>query len=183
MEKQDTIAKTMATLMATSPAIAIYPTYKALNDAVGVVHGLPNGKVQALAGLKAWAWTADATTGTWRKATDDEVQARVDKAATKCHGVRGSKVMSEADRAALDTQVTALEAVNNPALLPLLNGLKAQQVGDDAAKKGSLKERLQAAVGKLGMGEAVAYLEGIIAEEVVAEEVVAEDIPFDVATA
>ena len=159
MTKQETIAATMATLMASGPAVATYPTYKALNDAVGAVHGLTEGKCQALAGEKAWAWTPDTVSGAWRKATDVEFANRKAKAATKAHGTRKSKVMTDEDRAALDAQVTALETVNNPALAKLLADSKAQQAADDQARKGSLKDRLQAAIDKMGLEWVVTALE------------------------
>lgn len=165
MEKQETIAGTMASLMASGPAVAEYPSYKSLNDAVGKVHGHPAGKVQALAGEKAWAWTPDTITGVWRKATEEEINARRDKAASKNHGGPRSKVLSEEDRTALDAQVEALTAVNNPALLPLLNGLKAKQADDDSARKGSLKDRLAACVDKLGLEACVNCLEAAAAAE------------------
>ena len=159
IEKKETIAATMATLMASGPSTTTYSTYKALNDAVGAVHGYLAGKVQALAGEKAWAWAKDTATGKWRKATDAEIQACRDNAATKNHGTRTSKVLGDADRAALDAQVTALEAVNNPALAPLLADLRGKVIADDTARKGSLKDRLQAAVDKLGLDKAVEVLE------------------------
>lgn len=159
MEKQDTIADTMRTLMATSPSVKDYPTYKSLNDYVGSIHGLEKGKCQALAGEKAWKWFADTELGVWRESTPEEFADRQEKAAGKNHGTRASKVLSDVDRAALDAQVVALETVNNPALLPLLNGLKAQQVNDDNAKKGSLKDRLQAAIDKMGLAWVVATVE------------------------
>ena len=162
MEKKETIAGTMAAFMATSPDVATYPSYKSLNDAVGAVHGLKEGKCQALAGPKAWAWAKDEVTGKWRPATAAEIVARQTAAATKNHGGPRSKVLSDEDRAALDAQVTALETVNNPALAGLLAGLKAQQTADDAARKGSLKDQLAACVDKLGLAEAVALLEGAI---------------------
>ena len=162
MTKQDTIAETMRQFMATGPAVETYPSYKALNDAVGEAHGLPAGKCQALAGEKAWQWFADKTTGVWRKATEEEIAARRDAAAGKNHGTRASKVLPDEDRAALDAQIAALEAVDNPALAGLLAGLKAQQAADDAARKGTLKDRLQAAIDALGLAEAVALLEGAI---------------------
>jgi hypothetical protein len=161
MQKQNTIAETMRKLMESGPSVETFPTYKSLNDHVGKVHGLTEGKCQALAGEKAWAWTPDQTTGKWRKATDVEVEARRAKAAGKSHGVRGSKVMSDVDRAALDAQIEALEQVANPALAPLLEGLKARQAADDAARKGSLKDRLQAAIDKLGIARAVDLLEAL----------------------
>ena len=159
MQKKETIAGTMAAFMTTSPDVATYPSYKSLNDAVGAVHGLPAGKCQALAGPKAWAWAKDEASGKWRKATEDEVEACKANAATKAHGGPRSKVMTDEARAALDAQVTALETVNNPALAPLLAGLKAQQVADDLARKGSLKDRLQAAIDKMGLEWVVATVE------------------------
>ena len=166
MQKKETIAATMAAFMAAGPSVTEYGTYKALNDAVGAVHGLDKGKCQALAGAKAWAWFADTTTGKWRKATDDEFQAKQDAAAGKNNGgTRKSKVLSDEDRAALDAQVAALETVNNPALAPLLAGLKAQQASDDQARKGSMKDRLQAAIAKLGIDRAVTLLEEAVAAE------------------
>lgn len=159
MEKKDTIAATMREFMESGPSVKDFPSYKALNDAVGKVHGLADGKCQALAGVKAWLWHADTTTGKWRKATDDEFQAKQEAAAGKNHGGPRSKVMTDADRAALDAQVTALEAVDNPALAGLLAGLKAQQVADDLARKGSLKDRLQAAIDKMGLEWVVATVE------------------------
>lgn len=160
MTKQDTIAETMRAFMESGPSVSDYPNYKTLNDAVGAVHGLKEGKCQALAGEKAWAWAKDETSGKWRKATDDEFQAKQEAAAGKNHGgTRKSKVMGDADREALDAQVTALETVNNPALAGLLAGLKAQQAADDAARKGSLKDRLAAAVETLGIERAVTLLE------------------------
>ena len=163
IEKQDTIAETMRQFMQTGPSTTTYPTYKALNDAVGKVHGLEDGKCQALAGEKAWVWAKDTTTGKWRKATDEEIEAKRTTAAQKNSGGSRRKAMSDADRAALDAQVTALEAVNNPALAPLLEELKARQAADDAARKGSLKDRLQACIDKLGLERAVAILEDAIA--------------------
>ena len=166
IKKQDTIAETMRQFMSTGPSTATYPTYKALNDAVGAVHGLKEGKCQALAGEKAWAWHPDTELGIWRKATDEEVKAKRTAAAGKNHGgSRKAKVLSEADRAALDAQVTALEAIDNPALAPLLEDLKAKQAADDLARKGSLKDRLAAAVDKLGMDKAVTLLEAAAAED------------------
>ncbi len=166
IEKQDTIAGTMRALMATGPSVADYPTYKALNDYVGALHGLPAGKCQALAGEKAWAWHPDTVTGRWRKSTDDEFASKKEAAARKNNGARKAKVLSDADRAALDAQVAALQAVavNNPALAPLLEELKARQAADDLARKGSLKDRLQAAVDKLGLAVAVGILESRVAE-------------------
>jgi hypothetical protein len=161
MEKKDTIAETMRVFMASGPSVKDYPTYRALNDYVGKLHGKAEGVCQALAGEKAWAWTPDQVTGTWRKATDVEVESRRAKAATKVHGVRTPKVMSDADRAALDAQVKALEQVANPALAPLLADLKAKQASDDAARKGSLKDRLQTAIDKMGMELAVKTLESL----------------------
>ena len=76
IEKKETIAETMRAFMGSGPSTATYPTYKALNDAVGAVHGLPEGKCQALAGEKAWAWHADTVTGKWRKATEAETEAK-----------------------------------------------------------------------------------------------------------
>ena len=163
MTKQDTIADTMRQFMASGPSVEDYPTYKSLNDHVGAVHGLAEGKCQALAGEKAWAWTPDTVSGAWRKATDVEFTNRKAKAATKAHGTRTSKVMSDADRAALDAQVTALETVSNPTLAPLLAGLKAQQAADDQARKGSLKDRLAACVNTLGLEQVVNGLERAIA--------------------
>lgn len=159
MIKQDTIAATMKAFMATHPSVTEYPSYKALNDAAGAVHGLPAGKCQALAGPKAWAWYADETTGTWRKATDAEFKAKQEAAAGKNHGVRGSKVLSDEDRAALDAQIAALEQVANPALEPLLADLRGKQASDDAARRGSLKDRLAAATDYLGAELAVKVLE------------------------
>lgn len=159
MEKKDTIAATMRALMESGPSVETYPTYKALNDAVGKVHNLPAGKCQALAGEKAWAWYADTDTGTWRKATEAEIESKRTAAAGKAHGGPRSKVLSDADRTALDAQVTALQTVANPALAPLLADLKAKQAADDAARKGSLKDRLQAAIEKLGLEKAVDILE------------------------
>jgi hypothetical protein len=162
MQKQETIAETMRQFMATGPSTTEYPTYKSLNDYVGKVHGLPAGKCQALAGEKAWAWTPDTVSGQWRKATDVEFENRK-VAAAKNHGTRKAKVMGDAERAALDAQIAALQAIDNPALVGLLAGLKAQQAADDAARKGSLKDRLAACVDKLGMAEVVDLLEGAIA--------------------
>ena len=176
MTKQDTIAATMATLMASGPSVKEYTSYKSLNDAVGAVHGLAAGKCQALAGEKAWVWTPDQVTGKWRKATDVEFEARREKAATKNHGTRTSKVMSDVDRAALDAQVTALETVNNPALAKLLADSKAQQAADDQARKGSLKDRLQAAVDTLGLEQVVNGLERAIAAAAEAVEAGAEAV-------
>ena len=164
IEKQDTIAETMRKFMGTGPSTATYPTYKSLNDYVGSLHGLPEGKCQALAGEKAWAWHPDTTTGKWRKATEAEIQAKRTAAAQKNNGgSRKPKILSDADRAALDAQVAALEAVNNPALEPLLADLKARQAADDAARKGSLKDRLAACIDKLGTVQAVTLLEEAIA--------------------
>jgi hypothetical protein len=126
---------------------------------VGKTHGLPEGKVQALAGPKAWAWYPDQTTGTWRKATPEEVTARREKAAGKVHGVRGPKAMPEADRKALDAQIAALKAVDNPTLRPLLTSLYERQWADDAARKGSMKDRLATAIDKIGLAKAVEILE------------------------
>jgi len=159
MEKKETIAGTMKAFMESGPSVKDFPTYKSLNDEVGKVHGLVAGKCQALAGPKAWAWTPDQTTGRWRKATDVEFANRKAAAAGKNHGGPRSKVLSAEDRASLDAQIEALETVNNPALAGLLAGLKAQQVADDLARKGTLKDRLNAAVEKLGLAEAVAILE------------------------
>lgn len=163
MEKKETIAATMRHLMETGPSVAEYPNYRALNDHVGAAHGLAAGKCQALAGEKAWAWFADQTTGVWRKATEEEIAACREKAAGKTHGTRASKVMSNEDRAALDSQIAALETVNNPALEPLLADLKAKQVADDEARKGSLKDRLAAAIETLGLEQVVNGLERAIA--------------------
>lgn len=159
MEKQETIAETMREFMASGPSATEFTSYKALNDAVGAVHGLAEGKCQALAGAKAWAWAKDEVTGKWREATEAEVEACKAKAATKAHGGPRSKVMGDEDRAALDAQIGALETVNNPALAPLLAGLQAQQVADDAARRGSLKDRLADCVAKLGIERAVHLLE------------------------
>lgn len=160
MQKQETIAATMKVFMESGPSVETYPNYKSLNDAVGKVHGLKEGKCQALAGPKAWAWHADTErTGTWRPATEQEVEARRTAAANKVHGTRTPKVMSDADRAALDAQVTALLAVNNPALAPLLAELQGKQAADDAARKGSMKDRLAAAIDKIGLEKVVAILE------------------------
>ena len=160
MEKRETIAETMRAFMQSAPSIADFPSYKSLNDHVGKLHGLPAGKVQALAGPKAWGWHPDQETGRWRKSTEAEFNSKQAAAATKAHGGPRSKVLSAADRAALDAQVIALETVNNPALTPLLEGLKAKQAADDAARRGSLKDRLAAAVEALGIERAVALLEG-----------------------
>lgn len=165
MDKKETIAETMRAFMATSPSVEEFPTYKSLNDYVGALHGLPEGKVQALAGPKAWAWTPDQTTGVWRKATDVEVESRRERAAGKAHGGPRSKVLSDADRAAIDAQVMALIAVDNPALAPLLADLKAKQASDDAARKGSLRDRLSAAIDKLGLEWVVKILEARVATE------------------
>lgn len=164
IEKKETIAATMREFMASGPSVEEFPNYKSLNDYVGNLHGLKEGKCQALAGEKAWIWTADPTTKTWRKATDVEIESRREKAAKKNHGTRRSKVLSDADRAALDAQVTALEGINDPALAPLLADLKAKQASDDLARKGSLKDRLQAAVETLGLQAAVELLEAAEAE-------------------
>ena len=164
MIKQDTIAATMRQFMETGPSTATYPTYMSLNDHVGALHGLTTGRCQALAGEKAWAWTPDTTTGRWRKATDVEVESRRTRAAAKARGSRKSKVLSDADRASLDAQVAALETVNNPALAPLLAEAKAKQAADDEARKGSLKDRLQAVVARLGLARAVEALEALDAE-------------------
>lgn len=161
MTKGKTIAGTMAAFMATGPSVQEFPNYKTLNDAVGKAHGLAEGKCQALAGEKAWQWHADTTTGTWRKATPEEVEAKRAAAATKGHGGPRSKVMGEEERKSLDAQVTALETVANPALSPLLAELKARQTADDAARKGTLKDRLAAAVDKLGLEKAVEILEAV----------------------
>lgn len=165
MIKQESIAATMREFMATGPSVEEYATYKSLNDAVGAVHGLPAGKCQALAGEKAWAWTPDQTTGTWRKATDVEVEARRARAATKSRGSRAPKVMSDEDRASLDAQVVALETVDNPALAPLLAELVARQSADDQARRGTLKDRLQAAIDRLGLARVVECLEAEVAED------------------
>jgi hypothetical protein len=159
MQKQNTIAETMRKLMESGPSVETFPTYKSLNDHVGKLHGKAEGVCQALAGEKAWQWTPDQTTGKWRKATDVEIESRRAKAAGKTHGVRGSKVMSDVDRAALDAQIEALRAVDNPTLRPLLTSLYEKQWADDAARKGSLKDRLQAAVDALGLARAVDLLE------------------------
>jgi hypothetical protein len=159
MTKEKTIAQTMQTFMVSGPSVKDYPNYKALNDAVGKVHGLAEGKCQALAGEKAWAWYADQTTGVWRKATDAEIETKRAAAATKGHGGPRNKVMTAEDRVALDAQVTALETVNNPALAGLLADLKARQETDDLARKGSLKDRLATAIDKLGLEKVVAILE------------------------
>jgi hypothetical protein len=163
MQKQDTIAATMRQFMESGPKVAEFPNYKSINDHVGKLHGLSEGKCQALAGEKAWQWHADQVTGVWRKATEDEIEAKRENAAGKNHGVRAPKVMSPEDRAALDAQVTALEQVANPALSPLLADLKARQTADDAARRGSLKDRLQAAIEKTGLELAVKFLEKLIA--------------------
>lgn len=163
MEKQETIAGTMATLMASGPLVTEFPNYKALNDHVGMIHGLAEGKCQALAGPKAWRWHADQVTKTWRPATEVEFKAKQEAAAAKAHGGPRSKVLSAEERVALDAQVEALVAVNNPALAPLLADLQARQAADDTARKGSLKDRLNAAIDKLGLEAAVALLEGAVA--------------------
>lgn len=172
MEKKETIAETMRVFMESGPSVKTFPNYRALNDAVGAVHGKTAGVCQALAGEKAWAWYPDQTTGTWRKATEEEIATKRAAAAEKNHGVRGSKVLSAEDRAALDAQVAALETVNNPALAPLLEGLKARQTADDLARKGSLRDRMQAAIDKLGLAKAVDLLEAQVdtAETVAADE-------------
>ena len=162
MQKMDTIAATMREFMATGPSVAEFPSYKSLNDFVGDLHGLPEGKCQALAGEKAWQWTPDTVSGIWRKATEAEIAACREKAATKNHGGPRSKVLSDADRAALEAQVKALEAVANPALEPLLADLRGKVAADDAARKGSLKDRLSVAIDALGLAEVVALLEGAI---------------------
>lgn len=163
MIKQDTIAGTMRKFMESSPSVETYPTYKALNDAVGSLHDKAEGKVQELAGEKAWAWTPDPVTKTWRKATDAEIEAKRKSAAAKNNGVRRSKVLSDEERTALDAQIKALEQVNNPALAPLLADLKARQASDDTARKGSLKDRLAAAIDTLGVERIVRLLEAEIA--------------------
>jgi hypothetical protein len=165
MQKQDTIAATMRQFMESGPKVAEFPNYKSINDHVGKLHGLSEGKCQALAGEKAWQWHADQVTGVWRKATEDEIEAKRENAAGKNHGVRAPKVMSPEDRAALDAQVTALEQVANPALAPLLADLRGKQAADDAARKGGMKDRLTAAVGKLGLARAVDALEFVVASE------------------
>ena len=165
MQKQETIAATMRLFMESGPSITEFTSYKTINDYVGALHGLPAGKVQALAGPKAWAWAKDETSGKWREATEAEIAACRANAATKNHGGPRSKVLSDADRAALDAQIEALQAVNNPALAGLLAGLKAQQVNDDTARKGSLKDRLQAAVDRLRLSEAVRILEAEVAAD------------------
>jgi hypothetical protein len=170
MQKQATIAETMRVFMATEPAVKDFPNYKALNDAVGAVHGLPAGKCQALAGPKAWEWTPDTVSGRWRKATDVEFESRKQKAAQKNHGTRKSKVLSDADRAALDAQIEALKTVNNPALAGLLADLQARQAADDLARKGSYKDRLAAAVERLSLATAVDILERAIAAAEDAED-------------
>jgi hypothetical protein len=160
MQKQSTIAATMRKLMASGPSITEFPSYKSLNDFVGGLHGLAKGRCQALAGAKAWAWAKDEVTGKWRPATPEEFAAKKEAAACKnSGGSRKAKVMGDAERATLDAQVAALEAVDNPALAPLLAGLKTQQAADDQARKGSLKDRLQAAIDKLGLVQAVTLLE------------------------
>lgn len=165
MEKKDTIAETMRAFMESGPSVETFPTYKRLNDAVGAVHGKAEGVCQALAGEKAWAWYADQTTGKWRKSTDAEFKAKQEAAAGKAHGGPRSKVLSDADRTALDAQIVALQAVNNPALAPLLADLQARQTADDNARKGSLRDRLQAAIDKLGLARAVDALEFVQASE------------------
>ncbi len=159
MEKKDTIADTMRAFMASGPSVTEYPTYRALNDAVGAVHGKAEGKVQTLAGESAWAWTPDPTTKTWRRATDVEIESRRQKAAGKAHGTRGAKVLSPEDRESLEAQISALVVVGNPALKPLLSDLLARRNADDVARKGSLKDRLAAAVERLGLARAVDLLE------------------------
>jgi hypothetical protein len=154
----------MRVFMESGPSVTDYPSYKSLNDAVGAVHGLPAGKCQALAGEKAWAWYADTVAGTWRPATEQEVEAKRAAAAGKNHGGPRSKVLSDADRAALDAQIEALRAVDNPTLRPLLTSLYEKQWADDAARRGSLKDRLQAAIDKLGLQAAVDLLEAAAAE-------------------
>lgn len=161
MTKEQTIAGTMKAFMESGPSIKDFPTYKSLNDYVGSLHGKAEGVCQALAGEKAWAWAQDTETGKWRPATEQEVEARRTAAAGKAHGTRTPKVMPDADRAALDAQVTALETVNNPALAPLLADLLARRNADDAARKGSLKDRLAAAVERLGLERAVNLLEAV----------------------
>jgi hypothetical protein len=163
IEKQDTIAATMRKFMESGPSVSKYPNYKTLNDAVGALFGLKEGKCQALAGEKAWAWTPDKVSGKWRKATAEEFAAKQAAAAQKNHGTRKSKVMGDAERAALDAQIAALETIDNPALAPLLADLKARQAADDAARKGSLKDRLAAAIEALGIERAVELLEEAVA--------------------
>jgi hypothetical protein len=169
MIKQSTIAETMRKLMESGPSVETFPTYKSLNDHVGKLHGKEPGSCQALAGEKAWQWTPDQTTGKWRKATDVEVESRRAKAAEKNHGGPRNKVMSDEDRKALDAQIAALKAVDNPTLRPLLTSLYERQWADDAARKGSLKDRLQAAIDVLGMERAVGLLEAAAIDATIAE--------------
>jgi predicted ribonuclease toxin of YeeF-YezG toxin-antitoxin module len=164
MEKKSTIAATMKQFMESGPTIKAYPTYRALNDAVGACHGLPAGKVQALAGPKAWMWTADETTGKWRLSTADEVEAKAAKAAGKNHGTRAAKVLSDEERAALEAQIAALRSMDGAAataVAPLLASLVDKLQADDTARKGSLKDRLQTAIERLGLADAVEYLEAL----------------------
>ena len=163
MEKQSTIAATMRQFMESGPSVEAFPSYKAINDHVGQVHGLPVGKCQALAGPKAWQWTPDQVSGVWRPATPEEFADRQEKAAAKNHGGPRSKVLSDEDRAALEAQVTALETVANPALAPLLADLRGKVAADDAARRGSLKDRLQACIDTLGLEHVVNGLERAIA--------------------
>lgn len=172
IEKKDTIAATMRLFMESAPAVKDFPTYKSLNDAVGAIHDLAEGKCQALAGPKAWAWAKDQATNKWRPATEAEVEACRANAASKNHGTRASKVMTDEDRAALDSQVAALETVNNPALAPLLADLRGKLAADDLARKGTLRDRLAAAVETLGLDAAVTLLEGAIDAEAVDAEAV-----------
>ena len=178
IEKKETIAATMRQLMASGPSVIEYPSYKALNDAVGKVHGLPAGKVQTLAGPKAWAWFADQTTGVWRKATPEEIEAKREAASAKNHGgPRKSKALPDAERAALEAQVMALEQVANPALEPLLQDLKGKLAADDTARKGTLKDRLQVCIDTLGLEQVVNGLERAIAAAAAAAQAPAAETP------
>ena len=160
MQKQDTIAETMRLFMESGPSVETYPTYKSLNDAVGKVHGKDEGKVQALAGPKAWAWHPDTELGVWRKSTEAEAKAKAEAAASKTHGTRKAKVLSDKDRVELELQIRALEELAyNPHLAPIREELQAKLAADDAARKGTLKDRLAAAVDKLGIARAVELLE------------------------
>lgn len=164
IKKQETIAETMRQFMASGPSVETYPTYKSLNDYVGKIHGLAEGKCQALAGEKAWIWTADPISKRWRKATNIEFENRKAKAAAKNHGTRRAKVLSDKDRVELELQIKALEEVANPHLAPVLVELQDKLAADDLARKGSLKDRLAACVDRIGVEKVVDFLEKVIAD-------------------
>ena len=179
MQKQETIAATMRLFMESGPSTTEFTSYKALNDYVGAAHGLPAGKCQALAGAKAWAWAKDETSGKWRLASPEEVEACKAKAAGKAHGGPRSKVLSDEERAVLEAQIAALEAVGNPALAPLLADLRGKVIADDQARKGSMKDRLAAAIDTLTLARAVAVLEWQIAAVKNAAEAGADEAGAD----